>query len=107
MVVDIRLMPLVIPGLPIGPTSEDWATKVAAQAVEFLKGGGLNAFSTIERGDPRHVLLEAGQNWAADCVFVGARGLSRLPWLHLGTISTTVATRAHCSVEVIRRPVEK
>jgi nucleotide-binding universal stress UspA family protein len=53
-------------------------------------------------GDPKHALIEEAERWGADCIFIGARGLSAWQRLLLGSVSTAVATRAHCPVEVVR-----
>ena len=50
----------------------------------------------------KSLLLEEAERWGADCIFVGARGLNRLERLLLGSVSTAVAARARCSVEVVR-----
>lgn len=36
------------------------------------------------------------------CVFVGAKGMRGIDRLLLGSVSSAVSARAHCSVEVIR-----
>jgi nucleotide-binding universal stress UspA family protein len=41
--------------------------------------------------------------WKADCIFVGARGLTHIKRFFMGGVSTAVAAQAHCSVEVVRR----
>jgi nucleotide-binding universal stress UspA family protein len=102
MVVDARLMPVVIPDLPIGPTCESWAHEITAKAAEELRNSGLAASESIERGDPRHVLCKVAEGWGTDCIFVGSLGLSHLPWMRLGSIAISVSLRAHCSVEVVR-----
>jgi len=48
------------------------------------------------------VLLREAEEWAADCIVVGAQGLKRLQRLFIGSVSASVAARAGCSVEVIR-----
>lgn len=52
--------------------------------------------------DPKRLLLDEAESWGADCIFVGARGLSRLERAWLGSVSTAIIGRAHCSVEVRR-----
>ena len=67
-----------------------------------LGAAGLTVTSVIKESDPKQLLCAEAENWGADCIFVGARGLSRLERFRLGSISAAVAARAHCSVEVVR-----
>jgi len=67
-----------------------------------LRASGLQVASLIEEEDPKHLLIAHAAKWNADCIFVGARGLSRLGRILLGSVSTAVVSRAHCSVEVAR-----
>ena len=70
--------------------------------IELLRTRGLTVSSVITEGDPKHVLLAEAEQWEADCLLVGARGLSRVERFLLGSVSAAVAARAHCSVEVVR-----
>ena len=63
---------------------------------------GLAVSSVITAGDPKQVLLDEAEQWGADSLFVGARGLSRVERFLLGSVSAAVAARAPCSVEVVR-----
>jgi nucleotide-binding universal stress UspA family protein len=78
------------------------AEEVVESAVEQLKAAGLATTAIIKVEEPKRLLLSEAESWDADCIFVGARGLSRLERLLLGSVSTAVATRAHCSVEIVR-----
>jgi nucleotide-binding universal stress UspA family protein len=78
------------------------AEEMLGSAVEQLKAAGLAATSLIKVEEPKRLLLSEAERWDADCVFVGARGLSRLKRLLLGSVSMAVVTRAQCSVEVVR-----
>lgn len=71
-------------------------------AARRLAQAGIEAVSELRDGYPNHVLLQEAIARDADCVFVGARGQSRLERFLLGTVSAAVVTRAHCSVEIIR-----
>ncbi|MBO0799053.1 MAG: universal stress protein, partial [Blastocatellia bacterium] len=51
----------------------------------------------------KRLLVSEAESWGADCVFVGARGLGRAGRFLIGSVSSSVAARAHCSVEVVRR----
>lgn len=75
---------------------------IVEAAAETLRAAGLVVSSVVKEGDPKRVLIEEAEQWGADCIFVGARGLRRLERFLLGSVSTAVAARAHCSVEVVR-----
>jgi nucleotide-binding universal stress UspA family protein len=47
------------------------------------------------------LLIAEAESWGADCIFVGARGMGRIGRFLLGSVSSAVAARAHCSVEVV------
>jgi len=73
--------------------------------VSDLNAAGLRTTAVIKSEEPKRLLLSEAENWKADCVFVGARGLGRLERLRLGSVSSAVAARAHCSVEVVHAPI--
>jgi nucleotide-binding universal stress UspA family protein len=81
-----------------------WARQAVDRCAEILKEAGLTAEPVVEQGDPKHVLLDEAEHWPADCVFVGAHGMSRFERVMLGSVSAAVAERAHCSVEIVRHP---
>lgn len=70
--------------------------------VSDLNAAGLRTHAVIKAEEPKQLLLAEAEKWKADCIFVGARGLSRFERLRLGSVSSAVAARAHCSVEVVR-----
>lgn len=76
--------------------------EAAELALQRLQGVGLKAEKVIRFEDPKLLLCEEAERWGADCIFVGAKGLGRLERLLIGSVSSAVAARAHCSVEVIR-----
>jgi nucleotide-binding universal stress UspA family protein len=80
-----------------------WAMKAVQNVEEELRAAGLTTTSLVVEGDPKKVLMEEAQRWQADCIFVGAKGLGAIERLVLGSVSSAVAARAHCSVEVVRQ----
>jgi nucleotide-binding universal stress UspA family protein len=70
-------------------------------AVELRERGFL-VTCEVKRGDPKRVLVEEAEALHADCIFIGARGLTHLKRLFLGGVSAAVAAHAHSSVEVVR-----
>ena len=79
-----------------------WVAKTVDPMADLLRTRGLTVSSVITAGDPKHVLLDEAEQWQADGLFVGARGLSRVERFLLGSVSAAVAARAHCAVEVVR-----
>ena len=53
------------------------------------------------------MLIAEAESWGADRIFVGARGMGGIDRFLLGSVSSAVAARAHCSVEVTRKPEER
>lgn len=70
-------------------------------AVGQLRTAGLTVSPHLLTGNPKQVIIEAAERWDADCIFVGARGLRGMGRFLLGSVSATISTRAHCSVEVV------
>lgn len=75
---------------------------LATRIAEELRSKGFVAESYVGEGNPRSELLKAAEEWSADCIFVGARGLHHDFRRRLGTVASAVARRAHCTVEVVR-----
>ena len=71
-------------------------------AAERIRSVGLHAEVLIRRGNPADEILEEAHTWGADCIFVGAKGTRGVDRLLLGSVSSAVSSRAHCSVEVVR-----
>lgn len=79
------------------------ARSMVEWAESELRAVGLDASVALLGGDPRRVLVEESRKWGADSIFVGPRKFSgAVERLRLGSVSTAVATNAHCSVEVVR-----
>lgn len=73
-------------------------------AAERLRAAGLNVSEAERDGDPAHVLIAEAEEWNADSIFLGTRDVHGFQHLLHGSISSAVAARAQCSVEVARRP---
>ena len=78
--------------------------RAARKAAAYLGGKGLRAEAVVKVGDPKQGLVQYAEEWRADCIFVGATGLTnRFERFLLGSTAAAVAARAHCSVEVVRK----
>lgn len=84
----------------------EWISRMVEDSAKILFEAGLNVTNYTYDGDPKDVLLRVAGEWQAQTIFMGARGLNHGPHLTLGTVASAVATRAACSVEIVReRPV--
>jgi nucleotide-binding universal stress UspA family protein len=72
-------------------------------SADKLRDAGLKVSVELKQGDPKELLIEEAEQWQADSIFVGAKGIRGIDRLLLGSVSAAVAARAHCSVEVIRQ----
>lgn len=72
---------------------------------ESIRAAGFHTDVLIKRGDPADAIIDEAHTWGADCIFVGAKGTRGIDRLLLGSVSSAVAARAHCSVEVVRSQV--
>jgi nucleotide-binding universal stress UspA family protein len=81
--------------------------KAAAKgAAEKLGSVGLKVSIVVKEQEPKALLCSEAEDLMADCIFVGSRGMGRLDRFLLGSVSLGVATRSHCSVEVVRKESE-
>jgi nucleotide-binding universal stress UspA family protein len=66
-------------------------------------GKELMVSSVISFEDPKQAIIHEAESWGADTIFIGSRGHGRIGRALLGSVAAAVATRAHCSVEIVRR----
>ena len=71
-------------------------------ATRRLRKDGFFVSPVAKKGHPADVLIEEAKAWKADCIFLGARGLSRARRLFIGSVSAVVAAHAPCSVEIVK-----
>jgi nucleotide-binding universal stress UspA family protein len=83
---------------------ENWdqVRQIFEPSAEKLRHAGLQTKVLIRRGNPSDQILEEAITWGADCIFVGAKGTRGIDRLLLGSVSSAVSARAHCTVEVVR-----
>ena len=82
--------------------SWDQVREIFAPAAQRLREAGLHTEILVRRGNPADQILDEADTWGADCIFVGAKGTRGIDRLLLGSVSSAVSSRAHCSVEVVR-----
>jgi len=81
----------------------EWLKTILESITEQLRESGLKASNEFREGNPKQVIVQFAEEWGADCIFVGSLGFgNRFERFLLGSVSASVAARAHCSVEVVR-----
>lgn len=80
----------------------DQVREIFEPAAQRIRSAGLHAEVLVRRGNPADEILAEADTWGADCIFVGAKGTRGIDRLLLGSVSSAVSSRAHCSVEVVR-----
>jgi nucleotide-binding universal stress UspA family protein len=86
----------------IGGTGTDQAHRAIGNAVQVLSGAPIKISAEVIAGRAARQIVARARHWGADLIVLGTnerRGLSRLLF---GSTSAAVASRAHCSVRVIR-----
>jgi len=95
--------PSVVKWIEVG-NEESWdrVRQIFEPYATKLRAAGLHSEILIRRGNPADEILKEAHTWGADCIFLGAKGTRGIDRLLLGSVSSAVSARAHCSVEVVR-----
>ncbi|MGH7343385.1 MAG: universal stress protein [Candidatus Rokuibacteriota bacterium] len=80
----------------------DEARGIAEAARARLAPLGFAIETDVGVGDPRSEIIRIADEWAADLVVLGARGMGRVKRFLLGSVSLAVARHASCSVLVVK-----
>jgi nucleotide-binding universal stress UspA family protein len=79
----------------------------AIQRIESDNHSHLRISSEIVNGPAREAIVDEADKWEADLIIVGSNGYNRWHRLLLGSVSNSVASHAHCSVEIVRQRHEE
>jgi nucleotide-binding universal stress UspA family protein len=91
-------VPMIAPE-DIQKAAESWTRAMVDRAVD--PGEGVPLTTTVRRGHPAHVLLDAAQG--ADLLVVGSRGHGGFAAMLLGSVSSHIVHHATCPVVVVPR----
>ena len=76
--------------------------RVVEEALGLLGPRGARAEVRVVQGHPKEEIVREAEEWPADLVVVGARGLGAVKAFLLGSVSHTVVRHAHCPVLVVK-----
>ena len=111
----------VLPTFAYYPTIDDLEYEVyRGKLAEYQKWGldllqnltkkatelGVDTQYTQLTGNPGRSICELAQNWSADVIVVGSRGLKGLKEMFLGSVSNYVTHHAPCSILIVRSAID-
>ena len=86
-----------------------WVCEYLEDARKILERAELTVTELIEENDPKQIIVASAEEWGADCIFLGANDAGKFNDAGniyenhlLGSVSTAVVARAHCTVEIVR-----
>jgi nucleotide-binding universal stress UspA family protein len=117
---EVRVISVV--HLPFTPTPETWglpdsyyseleragmaqADAAIDQAVSRLNESPMAVTNEVILGHAEEKILDAARTWEADLIVIGSHGRSGWRRFLLGSVSQAVVSHAHCSVEIVRKPM--
>lgn len=78
------------------------AEEHAAAAVTAAKAAGVNSVRTVvEPADPADLLVRTAEDWNADVIVVGNKGMSSAARFLLGSVPNKISHHAPCDVLVV------
>lgn len=80
----------------------DQAKKYLGATEDKLRCAGFETSYSLEEGDPREIILDYAERWAADLIVVGSHGRKGINRFLMGSVSEAVARYARCSVQISR-----
>jgi nucleotide-binding universal stress UspA family protein len=83
------------------------ARRAIGQAISVLDHTSLKVSAEVIGGTIARQIIERAGSWNADLIVLGTHDRRGLKRLLLGSISTSVANRAHCSVRIIRQDIPR
>ncbi len=102
----VERMPYVMPDVLVAPRFDEMvreaAERTAREAREAIAWRFPDAEARAVAGDPREAIVHVADEWAADLIVVGARGLDTAQAFMFGSVSTAVVRWAPCPVLVVK-----
>ncbi len=82
--------------------SRDFGANILEDAKADLETVGVQVESLLIIGQPVETIIEASRNGKFDLIVIGARGLSPIKEMLLGSVSHGVTSQAECPVLVVK-----
>lgn len=80
-----------------------WAETLASSSLARLRAAGIKATVEVRFGNPKDEIIRDADDWNADTIFAGPHAAANsFERFLIGSVSSAIAARAHCSVEIVR-----
>ena len=99
-------MGLAMP-IKVETAMRDEGERLLSRTIEELPRGIGSIQGRTETGSPAQVIVDVAEKEAVDLIVLGARGLSQIQEIMLGSVSHQVLGHATCPVLVVRNPLKK
>ncbi|TET26704.1 MAG: universal stress protein, partial [Candidatus Bathyarchaeum sp.] len=76
--------------------------KILAEAKHTVKKQKIPVKAVLKEGDAVHEIVRTAKEEKIDLIVMGARGVSRIKELLLGSVSHGVCRKTHCSVMIVK-----
>ena len=80
----------------------DVGSKILADAQAKAQTADIQVETLLTAGQPVETIVDASRNGGFDLIVIGARGLSPMKEILLGSVSHGVATHARCPILVVK-----
>ena len=77
------------------------------QASQALRSAGFTVNTRVVEAEARNGILDIATEWRANLVVLGSHGRKGLRRFLLGSVAEFVARHAHCSVWIVRIPLDR
>jgi nucleotide-binding universal stress UspA family protein len=105
-IVSVVSLPVFAPDVASAPQLKssflDWARTFVWDARKALEARGVAVETDVALGDPRTEIVRQSEEWGADLVVLGARGLGKVKRFLQGSVSDAVARHARCAVLIVK-----
>jgi nucleotide-binding universal stress UspA family protein len=85
---------------------EQHGIKLLKNMTEEATAAGVSTEYTQLAGNSGRMICELANNWSADLILVGSRGLKGIKEMFLGSVSNYVTHHAPCSVLIVRNDTD-
>jgi len=114
---EVMVLHVLQPAIPMSPPEmalgyapelqelKEPARQLVSEIGSELQSLGFTAHTDVRIGDVTQTIVDAAWGWNADLIVVGSHRQTGLQNFLLGSVAESVARKAKCSVQIVRKPV--